>query len=384
MNTIDPAAYRQVLGQYPTGVAVVTACGADGEPIGMTVGSFTSVSLDPPLVAFLPDQRSSSWHRLRDSGEHFCVNILSARQEDVCRQVATRREDKFKGIDWERSPGGHPVISGAVAFIDCTIETIHNAGDHHIVVGRVHHLETRNSHLPLLFFRGGYGSFSPVSLGAADADLVGQMRLVDLVRPALERVATRTSSEVSAICLVGDELVVAASAGQERSAEVPTRVGQRWPFAPPMGPVFAAWGEETLRARWLRRLTDGLDDPGHAEWFLSRILEDGYALSVTPDTSGSQIDAARLFRGGELTVTTAQAKRVLSTETILHNPLLADLPELVTLRTLSVPVFAPSGQVACSLTQWGPEQPLPLARIEAYVDLLLAAAGEASGSLRTI
>ncbi|MFM6931786.1 MAG: flavin reductase family protein, partial [Novosphingobium sp.] len=78
-TAIDPAVFRRVLGNYPTGVTVVTAMGEDGQPIGMVVGTFTSVSLDPPLVGFLPDKRSSSWPQIEKAG-HFCVNVLARDQ----------------------------------------------------------------------------------------------------------------------------------------------------------------------------------------------------------------------------------------------------------------------------------------------------------------
>ena len=97
----DPRWFRQVLGQYPTGVCVVTATEPDGGRAGFVVGSFTSVSLDPPLVAFFPDRGSTSWPRIHSVGR-FCVNILSAEQEDVCRNFATRKQDKFDG---HRLPG---------------------------------------------------------------------------------------------------------------------------------------------------------------------------------------------------------------------------------------------------------------------------------------
>lgn len=158
---VDPARFRHVLGHYPTGVVVVTALDRTGAAIGMTVGSFTSVSLDPPLVAFLPDRNSSSWRALRESGERFCVNVLSAGQEDVCRAVAVRKTDKFHDIEWRPSPAGNPVINGAVAWIDCVTEQLHDAGDHHIVVGRVLHLQEGDGETPLLFHQGAYGTFAP-------------------------------------------------------------------------------------------------------------------------------------------------------------------------------------------------------------------------------
>src|SRR5881628_1456257 len=87
--SIDARRFRDVLGHFPTGVAVVTGLDPDGNPAGMAVGSFSSVSLDPPLVAFMPDRSSTSWPKFRDAGS-FCVNILGAGQESVCRTFATR------------------------------------------------------------------------------------------------------------------------------------------------------------------------------------------------------------------------------------------------------------------------------------------------------
>jgi flavin reductase (DIM6/NTAB) family NADH-FMN oxidoreductase RutF/DNA-binding IclR family transcriptional regulator len=350
---IDPAKFRQVLGQYPTGVVVVTARNRAGKPLGMTVGSFTSVSLDPPLVAFLPDQNSRSWQALRDSGERFCVNILSAGQEAVCRSVAGRKEDKFDGIDLGVSPAGNPLIRDAVAYVDCTVEVVHDAGDHHIVVGRVQHLETQNSTYPLLFFRGGYGSFSPLSLGAVEADLVGQMRLVDLIRPTLEQLADDLSTEVSALCLAGDELVIAASAGQERSADVPTRVGQRWPFIPPMGSLFAAGCGPSVRERWLGARALDSRRRAHAEWLLRRAAEDGYVLTLSATAPADRVDTIDVFRSGEATITPALVERALRAEELIYNPADLDARRDLTLRSLSVPVLAGPGNVLCTLTVWG-------------------------------
>ena len=378
---IDPARFRQVLGQYPTGVVVVTAAGSAGEPLGMTIGSFTSVSLDPPLVAFLPDRKSKSWHALHESGQRFCVNILSAGQEGVCRSVASRSHDKFEGIDLEQSAGGNPVIKGAVAYVDCTIEVIHEAGDHHVVIGRVQHLETQNSLFPLLFFRGGYGSFSPLSLGAAEADILGQMRLVDLIRPTIEQLAEDLATEVSALCLVGDELVIAASAGRERSADVPTRVGQRWPFIPPMGSLFAAWGGDELRDRWLGTLPTGSQRRAHAEWLLHRAIDDGYVLSLSATSPADRADTIDVFRSGEATITPALVERALRAEKLIYNPADLDARRSLILRSLSVPVFAGPGNVVCTLTLWGPQTEPRSSTIERSVARMAAAADAASSAI---
>lgn len=157
---IDGARFRQVLGHFPTGVTVITATTPDG-PAGLAVGSFFSVSLDPPLVAFCAAKASSSYPKVEAAG-HFTVNILADDQEDVCRRFATSGADKFAGLGYQPSPwSGAPVLTGALAWIDCQLDDVHEAGDHWIVVGRVHDLEVGHEGGPLIFFRGGYGRYTP-------------------------------------------------------------------------------------------------------------------------------------------------------------------------------------------------------------------------------
>ena len=157
-DSIDEAKFRQVLGHYPTGVVVVTAIGEDGSPVGLAIGSFTSVSLDPPLVAFFPAKNSSSWPKIEASGT-FCVNVLGEDQEDVCRVFASKTQDKFASIGWRKGRTGAPIINDVIAWIECTIERVHDAGDHVVVLGRVVDLEGGHAGGPLLFFRGGYGRY---------------------------------------------------------------------------------------------------------------------------------------------------------------------------------------------------------------------------------
>jgi flavin reductase (DIM6/NTAB) family NADH-FMN oxidoreductase RutF len=154
----DSAKYRQVLGHFPTGVTVITAA-PEGAPVGMAVGSFSSVSLDPPLVAFFAGQGSSSWPRIQAAGA-FCVNILAEDQEAVCRRFASKEEDKFAGLGWSPAGSGSPLLEGVLAWIDCDIDSVTEAGDHVCVMGRVRELEVAHDGAPLLFFRGGYGRFT--------------------------------------------------------------------------------------------------------------------------------------------------------------------------------------------------------------------------------
>jgi 3-hydroxy-9,10-secoandrosta-1,3,5(10)-triene-9,17-dione monooxygenase reductase component len=157
--TIDPALFRRVLGSYPTGVCAITATGTNGSPLVMVIGSFTSVSLDPPLVGFLPDKGSSSWPLIEAAG-HFCVNVLASDQQDVCRQLAAKGADKFAGLEISTSDHGAPVIAGAIARVDCDIHAVVDAGDHWFVLGRVVSLDASAEGDPMLFYRGRYGGFA--------------------------------------------------------------------------------------------------------------------------------------------------------------------------------------------------------------------------------
>lgn len=156
---VGAAEFRQVLGHFPTGVAVVTAFAA-GVPVGLSVNSFTAVSLEPPLVAFCAARRSGTWASIRPTGS-FCVNMLAADQEAVARVFALPGADRFATVGWARSPSCAPRIDGALAWIDCDIEAVHPGGDHEICVGRVRTLGVRREEGPLVFYRGGYGRFEP-------------------------------------------------------------------------------------------------------------------------------------------------------------------------------------------------------------------------------
>lgn len=167
MDTLDSREFRRILGHYPTGVCAITAF-VDGGPVGMVVGSFTSVSLDPPLVAFLPDRRSTTWPRIEAAG-HFCVNVLAEHQQAVCRALSSKGEDRFESVPHRLSDTGLPIIDGVVAWIDCQLYAVHEAGDHYIAIGQVRALDVERADPPLVFVRGGYGTVSPCSTDDRDA-----------------------------------------------------------------------------------------------------------------------------------------------------------------------------------------------------------------------
>jgi flavin reductase (DIM6/NTAB) family NADH-FMN oxidoreductase RutF len=162
MAAIDPMDYRKTLGSYPTGVVIITGDGEEG-PVGLAIGSFSSVSLDPPLVGFLPDKSSTSWPKIEKSGS-FCVNILAEDQLDVCRAFASKGGDKYASVTWRSAATGSPVLDGVCAWIDCSIHRVDDAGDHWFVLGEIQQMAVpRDDVGPLLFFRGGYGEFTRFS-----------------------------------------------------------------------------------------------------------------------------------------------------------------------------------------------------------------------------
>ena len=157
---VSPAVMREVLGHFVSGVVVITAEGPDG-PLGFTCQSFSSLSLDPPLVSFAPARTSSTWPRIRAVGA-FCVNVLAADHQELSvgfarSGAALRGGDKFDGVVWRPGPGGAPRLDGVSAWIDCTLRDEFDGGDHTIVVGHVQDLGADPDRLPLLYYRGRYG-----------------------------------------------------------------------------------------------------------------------------------------------------------------------------------------------------------------------------------
>ncbi|KKD07012.1 flavin reductase family protein [Streptomyces sp. WM6386] len=156
---VGPTEFRRVLGNFASGVAVVTSPAADGEdgPAGFACQSFAALSLDPPLVAFMVGRTSTTWPRIARAGV-FCVNVLADHQGELCRGFAVSGADKFAGVAFDPAPAsGSPRLADTLAWIDCTIHAVHTGGDHLIVVGRVDALGTGDEdRAPLLFHKGRF------------------------------------------------------------------------------------------------------------------------------------------------------------------------------------------------------------------------------------
>ena len=147
-------AFRDALGRVATGVVLVTAA-PDGEPAGLIVNSLTSVSLEPPLVSFSPARSSLTWSRMRRTGR-FGVNVLGRQHERFAVRATPAGADRFAGLDWELGRGGVPLLTDALASLECEIVAEHPAGDHWIVVGRVDDLRVSPINEPLVFLAGAF------------------------------------------------------------------------------------------------------------------------------------------------------------------------------------------------------------------------------------
>ncbi|MGW7453587.1 flavin reductase family protein [Streptomyces sp. NPDC054787] len=161
---VGPAEFRAVLGNFASGVTVITAPPGAGEegagPAGFACQSFASLSLDPPLITFMVARTSTTWPRIARAGV-FCVNVLGAEQGELCRSFAVSGADKFAGVAHTPTPvTGSPQLDAVPAWIDCRIHAVHTGGDHLIVVGRVVAMGAAGEGEPLLFHKGRFGRFT--------------------------------------------------------------------------------------------------------------------------------------------------------------------------------------------------------------------------------
>jgi flavin reductase (DIM6/NTAB) family NADH-FMN oxidoreductase RutF/DNA-binding IclR family transcriptional regulator len=371
--------FRQVLGQYPTGVCAITAIEPDGSPTGFVVGSFTSVSLSPPLVAFFPDKSSTSWPKI-ERAKKFCVNILGADHEELCRRFAAKNVDRFEGVRWRPASTGSPIIEGVVAWIDCDLDEVIEAGDHYIVLGRVKELDVEESSLPLLFFQGGYGRFSPLSLAASNirGTLTEQLREVDIVRPEMERLAGELSARCLATARTEDALAVTASAGSANTTAAATLVGLRLPFAQPTGSVFAAWMDEAELERYLSSVEDA-DVRAAQRERIGLVRTRGYSVGLINE-------AQRTF--ATVLDQLAEDPEAMSHEDLhgLIQDLAYDPVELTPeakseIRSITVPVFRADGTVALAFSLYGFPKPSSSGGIDEYIEACTTAARLATARL---
>jgi flavin reductase (DIM6/NTAB) family NADH-FMN oxidoreductase RutF len=154
-DAVDPLLLRRAFGSFATGITIVTTTDDDGQPVGLTANSFTSVSLDPPLVLFCLDRKSSNLQRFQRSAA-FGINVLSSDQQELSTRFVKRGEDRFNGVSWALRETGVPVIEGAAATFECEAHTSFDGGDHLVLIGRVRRFDFDAERDPLLYFQGRY------------------------------------------------------------------------------------------------------------------------------------------------------------------------------------------------------------------------------------
>ncbi len=158
--TFDEARFKQAMSTFATGVTIVSGL-EDGHPVGFTCQSFISLSIDPPFVAVAPARTSTSWPRIARAGT-FCVNVLADHQSHICEGFAVSGGDKFQGVAWHPAPAtGAPVLEGSLAWVDCRVELVHDAGDHELIIGRVLDLGLGDvDGSPLVFYRSRFATLA--------------------------------------------------------------------------------------------------------------------------------------------------------------------------------------------------------------------------------
>ncbi|MDO8251288.1 MAG: flavin reductase [Rhodoferax sp.] len=209
--SIEPMLFRQLLGCFPTGVAVITTTAADGQPAGLTCNSFSSVSLEPPLVLFSL-RKASSLVSAFSEADAFAINILSQRQDALSGRFASSKiADKFEGVSWRSGPLGMPIIEDCLASFECSVHARHDAGDHYIFIGEVKHMGEGCADQALVFYKGAYMMLAESlrtlvvqgKLGSADLDEAYRTLYGTLLRLACERAS---EAELDAVESAVDEI----------------------------------------------------------------------------------------------------------------------------------------------------------------------------------
>jgi flavin reductase (DIM6/NTAB) family NADH-FMN oxidoreductase RutF len=381
-SVIDPGLFRETLGHYPTGVAVVTAVAANGQPAGMVVGTFSSVSLEPPLIAFFPARTSASFQHLRTASA-FCVNVLAADQEQLCRQFATGGANKFDGVRWQPAPLGSPVLDDAVSWLECTFEQIQEAGDHYIVLGRVHELAVARPTLPLLFFQGGYGRFSTGSFVAApDPELIQAAQLAELIRARVEELSNELDVNCGVLVKIRWDVVQVLAADRKSIAEA-FPLGHRQPLVPPLGAAFLVNSTRAEIDAWLERAPD--DDHARREVHRSRlddVRKRGYTLlAADPERLQRQQTALSEFeRSDHLPRHEHAVKQAIAELTDLYCPDLAP-GELYDLESIVVPIPLDATLPPMAIRISAIPRATPTAQVEAWIARLQQVAAAAAATM---
>lgn len=354
-ETFDPKVFREVMGHYPTGVAVVTGRSSEGEVLALVVGTFASVSLDPPLVSFMPMKTSRTFQKLRTC-DSLCINILGGEQQAEMLAIAQRWENKLDGIDWYPSPSGDPILKNSIAWVDTTIADVVEAGDHWIVLCAVADLQVTNSVSPLLFFQGGYGSFAGLEQASRlSHEILPAIHAAHNAGEKLKDLAHSIGCEVSVFAAISDDEL--ATVFSELSADA-TREGglaSRFPLVPPIGDSYMFDKSAELQERWMNKLKNVSDEvrERHRKR-LEFIAEHGYLLALLPEAGSNayeqMIRATREYKKATLTPLEERSIREAIGSTRLdYDPREPVDDETYNVGSIVLPVRDPSGDYTMTL-----------------------------------
>lgn len=350
-SSTKSAWWKAVLGEYPTGVALITSRTAEGDDLGMVVGTFMAISEEPPLIGFATSVGSRRAVKVKESGT-FCVNVLGYDHEQLCRAFAVSDPDCFQYGSWDRSPLGNARLTDSLSWFEGTVTQVIPAGDHEIIIASVSDLGVGDgkSGLPLLFLKGGYGSFSAPNEGFDVAAFALRMRIANAIGEIVQQLADDTGTECLLATIVNDSVLVLSAANL-----LPTRpedgvIGMVFPFAAPVAPVLAAWGSEERQKSWYensRHLLGRVDRPLLGR-LLDTVRERGYAVSagdrmgmdferIANDPTSTRADLSQLWAA-----VSQDVERTLDAGT--HHP---------DVFSLQFPVLGASGQVEFELVVTG-------------------------------
>lgn len=373
-DTFDPKIFREVMGHYPTGVAVVTGRTPEGEILALVVGTFASVSLDPPLVSFMPMKTSRAFQKLRTCTS-LCINILGGEQQAEMLAIAQRWENKLDGIEWYPSPSGDPVLRNSIAWVDTTIADVVEAGDHWIVLCAVADLQVTNSVPPLLFFQGGYGSFAGLESGSRMShEILPAIHAAHNTSEQLRDLAQSIGCEVSVFAAVSDDEM--ATVFSELSADA-TREGglaSRFPLVPPIGDSYFFDKSPALQQRWMGKLKNPSEElQERHRRRLEFIREHGYLLSFLPEEGSTayeqMIRATREYKKISLTPMEERSIREnIGSTPVNYEPKEVMDNENYDIGSIVFPVKDPSGQYTMTLRLAQLPGGVPGAKIREWVD----------------
>jgi flavin reductase (DIM6/NTAB) family NADH-FMN oxidoreductase RutF/DNA-binding IclR family transcriptional regulator len=277
--------WRKVLGEYPTGVAIISALDAEGHPQGLVVGTFSSVSMEPPIVSFMPMRSSRSYSAVADC-TRFRVSVLGAGHEELCRSFAAAPPEKrFEVGNWVTDEHGIPHLTDAVVWFDCVRSRTIEAGDHDIVLGDVADLGFGDGKagMPMLFLKGGYGTFTIPQLDFDAGHLGTHLRVADRMSDTIRALAEEIDATVTLCSLTQDRVLVLSAANVGGYGQSVETVGQTFPFAAPLGLVFAAWDNGVRASAWKKAGSAlGFTDTDLLAQMVTRVRERGYAVSIGP------------------------------------------------------------------------------------------------------